>query len=172
MNADDNDTLHSERAALKNAQERIKGIRYRHKKGMKTKEIHDDMVRRPGEDSPCHSTVKKRVADFKRGRKSTDGDARTERPKSATFDAQVEGIYRMVMNDRRVTVKLVAETVGISVGSLHAALTEILGMKKLSARWVRRMLTPDQILKWLEISRTLLARFQSDPANFLKKTVT
>ena len=56
-------------------------IKYLHKKGMKTKEIHDDMVKTLGEDSPCYSTVKKWVADFKRGRESTDDDARTGRPK-------------------------------------------------------------------------------------------
>ena len=32
--------------------------------------------------------------------------------KSTPTDAQVEGIHRMVMNDRRVTVKHIAETSG------------------------------------------------------------
>ena len=34
---------------------------------MKTKEIHDDMDKTLGEDSPCISTVKKWVSDLKRG---------------------------------------------------------------------------------------------------------
>ena len=70
---------------------------------MKTKEIHDDMVKTLGEDFPCYSTVKKWVkwvADCRRNRESTDDDAWTRRPKSATTDAQVEGIHHMVMNDR------------------------------------------------------------------------
>ena len=71
-------------------------IKYLHKKGMKPKEIHDDMVKTLGEDSLCYSTVKKWVADFKQDRESTDDDAWTGRPKSATIDAQVEGIHRMV----------------------------------------------------------------------------
>ena len=54
---------------------------------MKTKEIHDDMVKTLGEDSPCYSTVKKWVAGFKRGMENTDEDARTGCPKSATTDA-------------------------------------------------------------------------------------
>ena len=69
---------------------------------MKTKEICDDMVKTPSEHSPCYSTVKRRVAG---GRESTDDDARTGRPKSATTDAQVKEIHRMVMNDRCVTDK-------------------------------------------------------------------
>ena len=35
---------------------------------MKTKEIHDDMDKLLGDDSPCISSVKKWVADLKRGR--------------------------------------------------------------------------------------------------------
>ena len=122
---------------------------------MKIKEIHDNTVETLGEDSPYYPTVKTWVADFKRGKESTDDDTRTGRQKSATMDAQVEGICRMVMNDRRVTVKHMAETLNVSAGSFHTALTQILRMSKLSARWVPRMPTPDQKLNRLEISRVL-----------------
>ena len=139
---------------------------------MKTKEIHDDMVKTLGEDSPCYYTVKKWVADLKRGRESTDNDERTGRQKTATTNAQVDGIRRMVINDRHVTVKDIAEALCISAGSVHTALTGILGMSKLPTRWVPRMLTPDQKLNRLELSRAFLTRFLSDPANFLKRIVT
>ena len=68
--------FHSVRATLKNGQERIKS-NYLHKKGMKTKEIRDDMNKTFGEDCPCYSKVKKWVADFNRGMENTDDDART-----------------------------------------------------------------------------------------------
>ena len=45
-------------------------------------------------------------------------------------------------------------------------------MSKLSARWVPRMLTPEQKLKRVDISRTLLTRFQSDPEDFHRRLVT
>ena len=66
---------------------------------------------------PGHN-VKKCVADFKRGRDGTGVDTRTGRPKSesATIDAYVEVIHGMVMNDRRVTLKHIAEILGITVG--------------------------------------------------------
>ena len=54
-----------------------------------------------------YSTVKKKVADFKRSRKSTADDARIGIPKSTITDAHVEGINRMLMNGdaiERVTV--------------------------------------------------------------------
>ena len=52
---------------------------------------------------------------------STD-DARTGRPKSATTDGR---IHRMVMNDMPVIDKHIAETLGISVGPVHAVLTNL-----------------------------------------------
>ena len=75
-------------------------------------------------------------------------------PKSVTTDHQIEAIHSMVMNDRRVTVQHIADTMGISVGSVHAALTYIRGMSKLSTRSVPRMLTLGRKLKRLDISRT------------------
>ena len=41
---------------------------------------------------------------FRWGRESTHDDTRAGRPKSATTDVQVEGIHRIAVNDRRVTL--------------------------------------------------------------------
>lgn len=49
--------------------------------------------------------------------------------------------HRMVLYDRRLTVQQIANS--ISSGLVHTVLTEILGMSKLFARWVPRMLTPE-----------------------------
>lgn len=122
-------------------------IKYLQKKGMTPKEIHEDMVQTLAEDSPSYATVKKWAAEFKRGRVSTEDDPRSGRPKTSTTDEQVAAIHRMVLDDRRQTVQQIAKSIGISSGSVHAVLTDILGMSKLSARWVPRMLTPDQKLK-------------------------
>ena len=129
-------------------------IMYLYEKGMKTKEIHDYMVTTIGEDSPCYSTVKKLDADLSKSGKApivTHGE-RTERPKSTTTDVQVEGVRRLVMNDRRL--KNIAQTLGISFGDEQTV-----------CQMVTQMLTPDQKLNRLEISRAILASFQSDPAN-------
>ena len=147
-------------------------IKYLLKKEMSPKTIHEDIVTTLGDDSPSYSTVKKWSADFKRGRTSTEDDPRSGRPKTATTDIQVEAIHCMVMDDRRITIRYIAETMGISYGSVQSVLTDVLGMRKLLARWVPRMLTPDQKLTRLQISRQLLDRFQADPADFTKRLVT
>jgi len=57
---------------------------------------------------------------------------------------QVEKIHRIVMEDRRMKVLEIAETVGISTERLHNILHEKFHMKRLCARWVPRLLTSDQ----------------------------
>jgi len=78
----------------------------------------------------------------------------------------------LVWADRPVTIQHIVNTMGISYGSMQADLTDILGMSKLSARWVPRMLSPDQKLTRAETSRALWARVKADRANFFRIFVT
>jgi len=71
------------------------------------------------------------------------------------------------MNDRRLTVSSIANSVGISTGSVRSTLTENLSMKKVSARWVPRMLTDVQKADGVDASIRLLHRFNEDPDNFI-----
>jgi len=49
----------------------------------------------------------------------------------------------MVLDDRRMKVHEIAETIGISKEFVGYILHEELNMKKLCARWVLRLLTAD-----------------------------
>ena len=57
------------------------------------------------------------------------------------------------MCDRRRDLRIIASEVGINFGTVQIILTDILGMSKVSARWVPRMLTDDQIRFRLDISK-------------------
>jgi hypothetical protein len=50
----------------------------------------------------------------------------------------------MVLDDRRMKVREISETIGISKERVGYILHEELDMKKLCARWVPRSLTADQ----------------------------
>ena len=60
----------------------------------------------------------------------------------------------------------------ISFGAVKSILAGILGMSKVSARWVSRMLTDDQKRTQLDISRYLLSRYEDDPVDFIERDVT
>ena len=66
----------------------------------------------------------------------------------------------MVLYDWWFTVQQIAKFIGISSGSVHTVLTEILEMSKLSAGCIPRRLTPKPKLKRVNISKTLLTCFQ------------
>jgi predicted phosphatase len=50
----------------------------------------------------------------------------------------------MLLDDRRIKVREIAETIGISKECVGYTLHEELDMKKHCARWVLRLLTADQ----------------------------
>ena len=76
------------------------------------------------------------------------------------------------MCDRRRDLRSIASEVGISFGTGQSIQTNILGMSKVLARWVPRMLTDDQKRTWLDISKYLLSRYEDDPGDFIEKVVT
>ena len=61
----------------------------------------------------------------------------------ATTEDNVTKIHDLVLADRWLKVREIAEMVGISKDCMDHILHEILGMRNLSAQWVLRLLTPD-----------------------------
>jgi hypothetical protein len=94
------------------------------------------------------STIKKWDAEFKRGCTSLEVDLREGRPKSATTQEIIEQVH----DDRRMKVREIAETIGISKERVGYILHEELDLKKLCARLVLRLLTADQRRTRMKIS--------------------
>ena len=69
-------------------------------------------------------------------------------------------------------VREIAETVGISKDRVGHILHAILGMRKLSARWVPRLLTPDNKRNRETTSEQCLTLFKRNPKEFLRRFVT
>jgi histone-lysine N-methyltransferase SETMAR len=112
--------------------------------GLTPNEIYSNCIKVYGDSSPSFSTIKKWAAEFKRGRTSLEGDPREGRPKSATTPEIIEQVHDMILDERRMKVREIAETIGISKGRVGYILHEELDLKKLCARWVPRLLTADQ----------------------------
>jgi len=56
---------------------------------------------------------------FKAGRMSVGEDPRPGRPSTSTNDDHVERVQAVIRGNRRLTVREVADEVGISIGSCH-----------------------------------------------------
>jgi histone-lysine N-methyltransferase SETMAR len=124
------------------------------KEGLTPNEIHSKFIDVYGDSSPSFSTIKKWAAEFKHGRTSLEDNPREERPKSATTPEIIEQVHDMVLDDQRIKVREIAETIGISKGSVEYILREELHMKKLCATWVPRLLTADQKRIHMKISES------------------
>ena len=81
---------------------------------------------------------------FQDGREDVEDDERPGRPSTSTTDENVEKVKAMVMNDRRITIREVADDVCISIGSCHEIFLNVLGMKRVAAKFVPKLLNFEQ----------------------------
>jgi transposase len=136
------------------------------KEGLTPNEINSKFVKVYGDSSPSFLTTKKWAAEFKRGRTSLEDDPREGRPKSATTPEIIEQVHDMLLDDRRMKVLEIAETIGISKERVGYILHEELDMKTFCARWVPCLLTADQKRTRMKISEQCLERFNENKTDF------
>ena len=136
------------------------------------KEIHADMANTLGNNAPSYRKVKEWCASFKHGRTSTEDDHRSGRPCEVTSQEIVDSVLDTVMQDRRTTIRQIAQTCGISKSTVERILHEKLNLNKVSARWVPRMLTADQKRRRVQVSQELLVEYRANPESFIRHRVT
>ena len=69
---------------------------------------------------------------LKSGRTSVESEARSGRHSTSRNDELIEQVRTLDMQDRRVTVRELAEEVEKSTGSVHSILTDYLAMRRVS----------------------------------------
>ena len=79
---------------------------------------------------------------FKDSSESTQDDKHTARTVTIRTEKKVAEIQEFILEDRRVTVETVARHFDISYGTAQDIMTNKLGMRRFSARWVPRLLLP------------------------------
>lgn len=147
-------------------------IKYFVLKRLSPTDIQTELRGTLGDSSPSFSTIKKWAAEFRRGHTSIQDDERSGRPRTATSAENVAKIHNAILNDRRLKVRELADMAKISNDRVHYILHDILGMKKLSARWVPRLLTSDQKRRRLNISQQCLDLYKRNPTEFLRRFIT
>ena len=147
-------------------------IKYLMKKQLNTKQIHEELVSTYHDASPSYSTVKRWCHEFKLGRESCMDAPRAGRPCTVTNEETVNEIHDIVMADRRVTIRKIVEETKASYGTVQSILVDVLHMKKLSSRWVPRMLSIDQKRQRVVCAQELLARIKRNPEKFYKQFAT
>jgi len=81
-----------------------------------------------GESAMSKTRVYEWYKRFQEGREDVEDDERLGRPSTSTTDENVEKVKEMIMSDRRIIIREVADDVGISIGSCHEIFSDVLGM--------------------------------------------
>ena len=111
------------------------------------------------------------VGEFKRGRTSLEDEARSGRPLGATDEEMCKKVRDLVYSDRRIQMEEIVQALRISHGSVSTILHDRLGMRKLTARWVPKSLSDEQMTTRASVCSALLQRFRSKD-DFLLRLVT
>ena len=124
------------------------------------------------ETAPEKSTIIDWYAEFKRGRTNTDDAERFGRPKSPVVPKKITKFHKIVLDDRKLKLREIVDTLKISECSVFTILHEFLGMRKFFSKWVPRLLTLEQKQQRFEDPECCLELFKRGKKNFLRQCVT
>ena len=85
-------------------------------RGKSIKETEEKLAKYYKESALSHGMVHKWITEFHCGRISTSDADRPGRPKEVASQEMIDKIHDIVLDDRRLKVREISETVNISVG--------------------------------------------------------
>ena len=107
---------------------------------------------------------------LKKGREKVEDDHSSGRRCSRT-DENVERVRQKVRSDRRLTVRMIADELGMNSERVWRIITEDLGMRKIFAKMVPRLLNEGQKERRVPMCQDILEQLETEP-NMLKRVVT
>jgi len=108
---------------------------------------------------------------FKDGRESVEDEQRTGRPSTSRTESGVVRVKAVLDRDRRLSVRLIAEELGLPKTDVHRIFKEDLHMRKICAKLVSKNLSDEQKDNRVLVSWKLLDRVTSKP-DFLQRVIT
>ena len=125
-----------------------------------------------GISAPVFATVYNSVNEFKRDRTSTKDEHSSGFPVKVTTFEMIDKIHYMVLSDRRIKVREIVETTGISQGTVFSILHEKLSVKKILARRVPRLLSEENKRNRVVDSEAVFTLFCRNPDELLHQYIT
>ncbi|UYV60276.1 hypothetical protein LAZ67_1000678 [Cordylochernes scorpioides] len=124
-----------------------------------------------GEATLDRSNVYRWYKMFSEGREDVNDEERAGRPSTSTTDEKINEVEKMILANRRITVREVSEDLNISIGSCHSIFINDLGMRRVAAKFVPKLLNCDQKQHRLNIANEMLDSVRDDP-NLLQRVIT
>ncbi|UYV84446.1 hypothetical protein LAZ67_X002198 [Cordylochernes scorpioides] len=124
-----------------------------------------------GEATLDRSNVYRWYKMFSEGREEVNDEERAGRPRISTTDEKINEVEKMILANRRITVKEVAEDLNITIGSCHSIFINDLGIRRVAAKFVPKLLNCDQKQHRMNIANEMLDSVRDDP-NLLQRVIT
>jgi len=102
---------------------------------------------------------------------SLEDQPRSGRLSTSRTDRNIKKLRDAIMFDRRRTIDGLEALTGVSWSSCPRTLTEELHVKRVAAKFVRRLLSEDQRANRLDVCREMKDQLKTDPA-FSSKIIT
>ena len=96
------------------------------------------------------------------GREDAKDDLKSERPCTSTIDTNIEKVQQSVRSDRRLTICVIAKEVGMDEETVHTILVDTMGMWKVCAKMVPRLVTEEQKAQRLNACRDILQQMEAN----------
>ena len=112
------------------------------------------------------------MTEFKDPERGFEDAPRMDHPSTITANENIEAIERTVMRDGQVSIRRVAEELGIPKTIIHEIMNNHMGMKKVCSRWVPKLLTPIQHANRVDCCQELLQQSEVNSAKFSGCIVT
>ncbi|UYV63580.1 hypothetical protein LAZ67_2004876 [Cordylochernes scorpioides] len=105
------------------------------------------------------------------GREDANDEQRAGRPSTSTTGEKINEVEKIILANRRITVREVVEDLNISIGSCHSIFINDLGMRRVAAKFVPKLLNCDQKQHRMNIANEMLDSVRDDP-NLLQRVIT
>ena len=115
-----------------------------------------------GEDMFSKNTVRSWHKQFSVGRTSTKDVKRPGRPRSARNVDAVEAVRQQLGQDRRKTVRQMAEDTGLHKTTIHTILKKDLNLSKVAPKFIPKLLTDEQKRFRVALCRQNLAKLEEN----------
>ena len=127
--------------------------------------IHKKLLNVYKDETIDISTVRRWLNRFKNEERDVHDRPRSGRPSTSNNSENELRLEQLVQKDRRITIREIAESLGISLGSVETLLRNC-GLRKLASKWIPKCLTREMMAKRKEICEDLLAEYGSQIDTF------
>jgi histone-lysine N-methyltransferase SETMAR len=146
-------------------------IKFLTKEGVLPSEIFTRLQAQFGDECLSQPRVFSSEKSFREGRDRVENEPHARRPRTSVNPDNVLKLGELIRAYRRITVPELSQEVGISAGSVEEILHE-LKVSKVSARWVPRLLSPEQRERRLVAITQLFQQYEREGTEFLDSIVT